>query len=68
MGYHHRQIQLANTLVFTKKALGNRVDNTHHFYDPAISPSMKPLEPKSTFRIEYADGSWAKGNVVLVSP
>jgi hypothetical protein len=53
-------------LVFTKKALGKRVDSTHHFYDPTISPTMKPLEPKSTFRIDYADGSWAKGNVVLV--
>jgi hypothetical protein len=55
-------------IVFTKKALGKRVDHTHHFYDPSISSTMKPLEPKSTFRIDYADGSWAKGDVVLVSP
>lgn len=55
--------------VFTKKALSlNHTGTIHHSYDPDASPTMKPLvtTPKSTFRIDYADGSWAKGDVVLV--
>ena len=64
----HGQIKVLTGVVFTKKALGAVQGSTHHFYDPAASPTMKPLEPKSTFRIDYVDGSWGKGNVVLVSP
>ena len=56
-------------IVFTKTALEDEDENgaTHNTYDPTASKSMKPMEIKSRFRIDYADGSWAKGDVVLVT-
>lgn len=61
-------ISTSTNAVFTKKALEDEDEDgtSHGTYDPSTSKTMKPLVPKSRFRIDYADGSWARGDVVLV--